>query len=118
MPGRYLPDRADIVWLQFNPQAGHEQAGRRPAIVISPKEYNKKVGLALFCPITSQVKGYPFEVVLTSGLPVSGAILADQVKNLDWQIRKAKRICIAPEKIVEEVLAKVYTLVSGYDQPR
>ena len=83
----YVPRRGDVVWLTFNPQAGHEQAGRRPAVVLSPNAYNAKVGLALLCPITSQVKGYPFEVLLPHGLPVSGAILADQIKSLDWQAR-------------------------------
>jgi len=108
---RYIPAQGDIVWLQFNPQAGHEEAGRRPALVISPKEYNRKVGLALFCPVTSQVKGYPFEVLLPSGLAASGAVLSDQVKSLDWRVRKAKRLCTAPEGVVEEVLGKILALV-------
>jgi mRNA interferase MazF len=107
----YIPAQGDIVWLQFNPQAGHEEAGRRPALVISPKEYNRKVGLALFCPVTSQVKGYPFEVLLPSGLTVSGAVLSDQVKSLDWRVRKAKRLCTAPEEVVEEVLGKILALI-------
>lgn len=97
MTSRYIPAQGDIVWLRFNPQAGHEEAGRRPALVISPKEYNRKVGLALFCPVTSQVKGYPFEVLLPSGLAASGAVLSDQVKSLDWRVRKAERLCTAPE---------------------
>ena len=113
MPRRYAPDRGDIVWLHFSPQAGHEQGGRRPALVISPKPYNQKVGLALFCPITSQVKGYPFEVILPPGIPASGAILSDQIRNLDWRARKAQRVCRAPDEVVEEVLAKVLTLVRG-----
>jgi len=108
---RYIPAQGDIVWLQFNPQAGHEEAGRRPALVISPKEYNRKVRLALFCPVTSQVKGYPFEVLLPSGLAASGAVLSDQVKSLDWRVRKAKRLCTAPEGVVEEVLGKILALV-------
>ncbi len=83
MPGRRSPDRGDVVWITLNPQAGHEQAGRRPALVVSPLSYNGKVGLAVLCPITSQVKGYPFEVLIPPGLKVSGAVLADQVKNLD-----------------------------------
>lgn len=112
-PQRYVPERGDIVWLQFNPQAGHEQAGRRPALVISPKIYNRKVGLALFCPITSQVKGYPFEVVLPLGLPVSGSVLSDQIKSLDWRIRQAERMCVAPPEVVEDVLAKIFTLVGA-----
>jgi len=107
----YIPAQGDIVWLQFNPQAGHEEAGRRPALVISPKEYNRKVRLALFCPVTSQVKGYPFEVLLPSGLAASGAVLSDQVKSLDWRVRKAKRLCTAPEGVVEEVLGKILALV-------
>jgi len=108
---RYIPAQGDIVWLQFNPQAGHEEAGRRPALVISPKEYNRKVGLALFCPVTSQVKGYPFEVLLPSGLAASGTVLSDQVKSLDWRVRKAERLCTAPEGVVEEVLGKILALV-------
>ena len=112
MPARYVPERGDLVWLQFTPQAGHEQAGRRPALVVSPKTYNRKTDLALVCPITNQVKGYPFEVVLPPGLKVGGAVLADQVKSLDWRARKAKRICPAPPEALEEVLAKVVLLVS------
>ena len=111
MTSRYVPARGDIVWLQFNPQAGHEEAGRRPALVVSPKEYNRKVGLALFCPVTSQVKGYPFEDLLPSGLAASGAVLSDQVKSLDWRVRKAERLCTAPEGVVEEVLGKILALI-------
>ena len=111
MTSLYIPAQGDIVWLQFNPQAGHEEAGRRPALVISPKEYNRKVGLALFCPVTSQVKGYPFEVLLPAGLAVSGAILSDQLKSLDWRARKAERLCTSPEEVVEEVLGKILTLI-------
>lgn len=111
MTSRYIPAQGDIVWLQFTPQAGHEEAGHRPALVVSPKEYNHKVGLALFCPVTSQVKGYPFEVFLPAGLEASGAILSDQVKSLDWRVRKAKRLCTAPEEVVEEVLGKILTLI-------
>lgn len=109
----YVPHRGDIVWLQFNPQAGHEQAGYRPALVISPRSYNRKVGLALFCPVTSQVKGYPFEVVLPSGLEAQGAILSDQIKSLDWRVRKARRLCVAPSEVVEEVFAKIFALLEG-----
>ena len=111
MTSRYILAQGDIVWLQFNPQADHEEAGRRPALVISLKEYNRKVGLALFCPVTSQVKGYPFEVLLPSGLAASGAVLSDQVRSLDWRVRKAERLCIAPEGVVEEVLGKILALV-------
>lgn len=109
---RYIPARGDIVWLQFNPQAGHEQAGKRPALVISPKSYNGKVGLALMCPITSKIKGYPFEVLLPDNLKVSGAVLADQIKSLDWEVRQAEFICTAPSEVVAEVIAKIQTLLS------
>jgi mRNA interferase MazF len=112
MPRRYVPDRGDVVWLQFNPQVGHEQAGRRPALVISPKPYNQKVGLALFCPITSSVKGYPFEVLLPETEEFSGAILSDQIKSLDWRVRQAKRISRAPKDVVSEVLAKIRALLT------
>ncbi len=111
MPKSYVPARGDLVWLQFDPRAGHEQAGRRPALVISPKAYNRKVGLALFCPITSRVKGYPFEVVLPPGLEVEGAVLSDQIKSLDWRSRRAREICSAPKSVVAEVLAKILALV-------
>lgn len=107
----YIPERGDIVWLEFNPQAGHEQAGHRPALVLSPKAYNEKVGLSLFCPITSSVKGYPFEVVLPEKLEVSGAILSDQIKSLDWRARKAKLLVSAPKDVLEEVLAKILSLL-------
>ena len=101
------------MWISLNPQAGHEQAGRRPALVLSPSAYNRKVGLALMCPITNQIKGYPFEVVIPQGLPVSGAILADQVKSLDWRMRRAERIGTLPEETIVEVLAKLATLLPG-----
>ena len=107
----YLPERGDLVWLTFNPQAGHEQAGRRPAVVLSPKAYNGKVGLALFCPITSQVKGYPFEVILPEGLPVSGAILADQVESLDWRARQIEKISTLPAERMQELLQKIGVLI-------
>ena len=111
MPRGYAPDRGDLVWLEFNPQAGHEQAGRRPALVISPGAYNRRVGLALFCPVTSQIKGYPFEVALPSGLPVGGVVLSDQVKSLDWRARRARRIAKASPVVTDEVLGKLATLV-------
>lgn len=108
----YVPDRGEIVWLEFSPQAGHEQAGRRPALVVSPKDYNSKVGLALICPITSNIKGYPFEVVLPPGA-ISGAVLSDQIRSLDWRVRKAKKICVAPPDVVAEVLAKIVLLIKA-----
>src|SRR5215813_14686908 len=88
----YVPERGDAVWVTLDPQAGHEQAGRRPALVLSPAAYNRRVGLALLCPITNQIKGYPFEVLIPQGLKVTGAVLSDQVKSLDWKARKAELI--------------------------
>jgi len=108
----YVPQRGDAVWITLNPQAGHEQAGRRPALILSPQAYNGKVGLAILCPITSQIKGYPFEVLIPPGLPITGAILTDQVKNLDWRARKAELICRLPPRIMTEVLQKLGTLLS------
>lgn len=108
----YVPDRAHIVWITLNPQAGHEQAGRRPALVLSPAAYNGRVGLAILCPITSQKKGYPFEVVVPEGLPINGVILSDQVKSLDWRIRRAEYSCTVPPETITEVLQKLNTLVS------
>ena len=112
MPRRYMPRRGDIVWLSFEPQAGHEQKGRRPALVLSPAEYNSKVGLALFCPITSQIKGYPFEVRIPAGLAVGGAVLSDQAKSLDWRARRAEYAGQLPTDRVIEVLDKLGTLLS------
>ena len=111
MPRRYAPERGDVVWLQFTPQPGHEQAGRRPAVTLSPRSYNDKVGLGLFCPVTSHVKGYPFEVRLPEGLPVGGGALSDQVKSLDWETRQAQFVCRLPETTVTEIMAKVQTLL-------
>jgi mRNA interferase MazF len=107
----YVPERGDAVWITLNPQAGHEQAGRRPAVTLSPAAYNGRVGLALFCPITNQIKGYPFEVLLPPGLPVTGVVLADQLKSLDWQARRAEWICRLPEATVAELLQKLRTLL-------
>ena len=107
----YCPKRGDVVWISFTPQAGHEQAGHRPALVLSPQSYNLKVGLAILCPITSQVKGYPFEVKIPTGLKASGVVLSDQVKSMDWRARKATRICSLPETALRQVLNKVGTLL-------
>jgi mRNA interferase MazF len=109
----YCPQRGDVVWISFNPQAGHEQAGRRPALVLSPESYNRKVGLALLCPVTNQVKGYPFEVVVPPDLKVAGAILSDQVKSMDWKARRAALLCSLPDGVVREVLNKVGTLLDA-----
>ena len=108
----YIPERGDLVWLTFNPQVGHEQAGRRPALVLSPTAYNSKVGLAIFCPITNQVKGYPFEVILPEGLPVNGVILTDQIKNLDWRVRQAEKICSLPTGVFPEVMERLAVLLN------
>ncbi len=109
----YAPARGDIVWLTFSPRAGHEQAGRRPALVLSPISYNRRVGLAIFCPVTSQVKGYPFEVPIPPGLPITGVVLADQVKSLDWGVRHAKFICEIPAPVATEVLSRLATLLAN-----
>jgi mRNA interferase MazF len=109
---QYVPDRGDLVVLSFDPQAGHEQAGRRPAVVLSPAIYNAKSGLAVFAPVTNQVKGYPFEVVIPPGLPVTGVVLADQLKSLDWRARKAFRLASLPSEALHEVLRKASVLVT------
>ncbi len=107
----YVPDRGDIVWLEFNPRVGHEQSGIRPALVISPVEYNIKVGLAIFCPITSKEKGYPFEVKVNAGDKIKGVILSDQVKSLDWKKRNAKYITSLDKKKVKDVIEKISLLI-------
>ena len=107
----YVPKRGDLVWLTFDPQAGHEQAGRRPAFVLSPEIYNRKTSLFLACPVTSRVKGYPFEVALPAGSPVSGVILADQIKSLDWRERKAQFAGRVTGEVVEEVVALILPLI-------
>lgn len=107
----YVPDRGDVVWLTLTPQAGHEQAGRRPAIVLSPKRYNGRVGLLLACPVTSRSKGYPFEVALPPGLRVAGVVLSDQLKSLDWRAREAAFVARLPKDVVAEILEKAATLL-------
>lgn len=111
MTDPYIPDRGDVVWVHFNPQAGHEQAGHRPALVVSPAAYNGRIGLALLCPITSPAKGYPFEVPIPAGLRVSGVVLSDQIKSLDWRARKAGFLDRVPEPVTVEVLRKLHSLV-------
>ncbi len=108
----YCPKRGDIVWLTFTPQAGHEHAGHRPALTLSPEAYNRKVGLAVFCPITSQIKNYPFEVPVSVSHKISGVVLSDQVKNLDWRARNARFCCRSPESVMYEVLNKLGALLS------
>ena len=112
MPVRYVPERGDIAWMCFDPQAGHEQAGRRPALILSPREYNHRVGLTLLCPVTHQIKGYPFEVLLPKGLKATGAVLADQLKSMDWNARRAEFICKAPDAVVFDVIGKAQSLLS------
>ena len=107
----YVPQRGDVVWLTLNPQTGHEQAGRRPVLVLSPETYNGKVGLAIFCPLTNQIKGYPFDVIVPPCHGISGAVLADQVKSLDWRARDAELICSLSNRTVTEVLQKLGTLL-------
>ena len=108
----YTPECGDAVWITFNPQAGHEQSGRRPAIILSPRAYNDKVSLAILCPITTQIKGYPFEVSVPAGLKVNGVILSDQVKSLDWRARDTEFICRLPQKTLSEVLGKLAALLN------
>ena len=112
MDAAYVPERGDVVWLTFDPQAGHEQAGRRPAVVVSPRAYNGKVGLALFCPVTGKRKGYPYEVEIPPALTIGGVILSDQLKSLDWRARKAQYICRLPIPIMLDALARIRTLTA------
>jgi len=110
MVAPYVPDEADIVWMNFTPQSGHEPAGRRPAVVLSPKAYNSRAGLLVCVPVTNQVKGYPFEVVL-SGVGATGAALADQIKSLDWQARQVERKGKATTAEMAEIRAKIKLLL-------
>ena len=107
----YIPERGDAVWLNFTPQVGHEQAGRRPALVLSPAAYNGRVSLAIVCPITSQAKGYPFEVALPVGLPIRGVVLSDQARSLDWRGRQVEFIGRVPAGVIDEVVGKLAALV-------
>ena len=108
----YVPEIGDLIWLSFDPQAGREQAGRRPAVVLSPSSYNGATGLVLVCPITSKVKGYPFEVAVPDGLPITGVVLSDQVRNLDWRARNAHLISVTPPEFVRDVLDKLSPLLA------
>ncbi len=107
----FVPKRGDLIWISFSPQVGHEQAGRRPAVVLSPVSYNRRVGLAIVCPITSQVKGLQFEAQIPPGLSISGVILCDHVKNVDWRGRQAEFAGRLPGDVIEEVLAKLNSLL-------
>lgn len=108
----YTPNRGDVVWLTFDPQAGHEQAGIRPAVVLSPQGYNERSSLIVVVPVTRQIKGYPFEVVLPADLPVSGAVLSDQIKSVDWRARDARLICSLPQTILNNILQRAGALLS------
>ena len=112
--GRYIPERGDIVWLNFNPQAGHEQRGKRPALIISPKIYNEKTSLSIYLPITSKVKGYPFEVPLSSKLPIQGVVLSNQIKSLDFTVREISFICKADDNLIQIVQKNILALVEEY----
>ncbi|MBI2432526.1 MAG: endoribonuclease MazF [Candidatus Hydrogenedentes bacterium] len=109
----YSPKAGDIVWIDFDPQSGREQSGRRPALVVSPQAYNAKVGLALLCPVTSRIKGYAFEIPLTHGGPIKGVVLADQVRSLDWRTRRAIFVCEAGPLILQDALAKIVALLES-----
>lgn len=111
MVNPYVPDQGDLVWLDFSPQSGHEQRGRRPAIVLSKKVYNGRIGLALFCPITSKEKGYPFEVKVM-GKKIQGCVLSDQVKSLDWTVRNIEYMEAAKKEVIEEVIGKIKVLIT------
>ncbi|MDR2595865.1 MAG: endoribonuclease MazF [Treponema sp.] len=107
---KYSPERGDIVWLNFNPQSGHEQKGKRPAIVISPGEYNEKTGLGLFCPITSKIKNYPFEVRINNK-KINGVVLSDQIKSLDWETREIEFIVKETYETINEIINKIGVLL-------
>jgi mRNA interferase MazF len=107
----WAPDAGDLVWLTFDPQAGREQAGRRPAVILSPAEYNRRSGFAIACPITSHIKGYPFEVPLPEGLPIGGVVLADHLKSLDWRIRRAEPAGRLQPETLREVLDRLAPLL-------
>ncbi len=112
----YVPRYGDAVWLDLNPQAGREQAGRRPVLVLSPDNYNSRVGLALVCPITNRAKGYPFEVQIPDGLDVNGVILSDHVKSSDWETRNAEFICKLPDATVSDVTTKLTVLLQTHQR--
>lgn len=113
MVSRYVPRRGDVVWMDFSPQAGREQAGRRPALVLSSKTYNRKTGRCLACPVTSQIKGYPFELRLPPECAVQGAVLVDHVKNQDWQARRAERADAVADVFTDQVADLVDALMRG-----
>lgn len=109
--GEYVPDAADLVWLDFSPDAGHEQAGRRPGIVLSPRAYNKRTGLAIVCPVTSHAKGYTFEVALPPASRLKGVILSDHLKSIDWRVRKTQKAGRIPPLVLQQVLDRISALL-------
>jgi len=109
------PERGDLAWIEFDPQSGREQAGRRPALVLTPSRYNRLAGLLIACPITRQAKGYPFESALPAGLAVQGVVLADHLRSVDWRRRRAEFIGKAPAQVVDDVAAKVQALLGGQE---
>jgi mRNA interferase MazF len=110
-----IPDSGDIAWIGLDPALGHEQKGRRPVLVLSPASYNGKAGLAICCPVTGQVKGYPFEVVLPDGLPIRGVVLADQLRSLDWRSRQAEIACRLPSAVLSDVMDRIAVLLPFHD---
>jgi mRNA interferase MazF len=108
----YIPERGDLIWLHFTPQSGSEQSGRRPALVMSHKSYNAKVGMLIACPVTTKIKGYPFELPLSQDSSIDGVILSDQIKSLDWKSRKAEFICKTSDNLIANVLAKISMLIT------
>ena len=113
MRGAYVPEAGDLVWLTFDPQAGHEQAGRRPALVLSPRMYNAKSGLALACPVTNQIKGYPFEVAVPASVGATGVILADHLRSVDWKARRAEPLGRCTDEVMDEVRARLAPLLGS-----
>lgn len=107
----YTPQAGDVVWLDFDPQTGREQRGHRPALIVSPREYNRKTGLALACPITSQIKGYPFEVRVQESSGIDGVVLSDHIKNLDWKARNARYVCTVSDDVLNGVRRKIILLL-------
>jgi len=108
----FVPERGDIIWINLNPQSEHEQSGRRPAVVLSPKSYNEKTGLTILCPVTGKIKGYPFEVIIPDGFSINEVILSDHVKNLDWRARNTEYIFSLPEETISLALKKLALLLS------
>lgn len=113
MVGKFIPDRGDIVVVQFNPQAGREQAGERPALILSPALFTERSGIALACPITSKQKGYPFEVSLPDNISTQGVVLADHLKSIDWEVRGRRFIEKAPPETVNEAVSKIESILHG-----